>query len=151
MKIRNNIKEVILMACLLITSIVFFSFLPPLTYEQKDKNSYLTEQHSDTTTLSNETEIFLDFDSNENYIEELVDSSVNKVIRKSDHNHHGVEIYGYMTLDEVSLKYDIPVGQLSKTLKIPSEHSNQRLGRLRKQYGFNLEDLRKYVSLNTKK
>ncbi len=55
------------------------------------------------------------------------------------------EIYGYMTLNEVSDKYSIPVSELAQAINIPEKHSGEKLGRLRKRYGFHLNDLREYV------
>lgn len=58
---------------------------------------------------------------------------------------HTVEIKGYMTLNDVAKKYNIEVNDLALVIHIPVEYSNETLGRLRKQYGFQMEELRSYI------
>lgn len=58
-----------------------------------------------------------------------------------------IEIYGYMTLDELEGKYNIPATELAQCIQIPKQLTNKRLGRLRKSYDFQLNDLRNYIAL----
>jgi len=60
-------------------------------------------------------------------------------------NHNQVDINGTMTLDEISVKYSINIEELARAINIPVKFANERLGRLRKRYGFNMEDLRVYI------
>jgi hypothetical protein len=74
--------------------------------------------------------------------------SINLKQGKSDlhkHKNEEIEVYGYMTLDEISEKYDIPVAELTKALDIPTDRSNNRLGRLKKQYNFHINDVRNAI------
>jgi len=61
------------------------------------------------------------------------------------HHHNQVEIDGTMTLDEVSARYNISVEELAGAINVPVSYANERLGRLRKRYGFEMEDLRAFV------
>ena len=56
-----------------------------------------------------------------------------------------IEIYGSMTLKEVSGKYNIPLPELAKSIDVPVELAYEKLGRLRKRYGFHMDDLRKFI------
>lgn len=61
------------------------------------------------------------------------------------HQLYDIEVYGSMTLNEVAKKYNIPVAGLASSINVPEEFVNERLGRLRKQYGFHMDDLRNYI------
>jgi len=63
------------------------------------------------------------------------------------HLHHNqVNIDGTMTLNEISERYQISIEELAKIINIPVESANERLGRLKKRYGFEMDDLRSFVS-----
>ena len=63
-----------------------------------------------------------------------------------EHSHNSdIEIYGYMSLNEVSEKYSIPATELAECIKVPAGHTNEKLGRLKKEYDFNLDDLRTFI------
>ena len=72
-------------------------------------------------------------------------------IKYNEELHHHVHIYGSMTLNEVAEKYNIPVTGLASSINVPVEFANERLGRLRKQYGFQMYDLRKYINSKIEK
>lgn len=58
-----------------------------------------------------------------------------------------IDVQGYMTLREVSEKYDVPTDRIKDHLNIPVNTSdNERLGRLRRQYGFTMSDVREAIS-----
>jgi|GEM_PF-4132679 len=56
---------------------------------------------------------------------------------------HLLDIRGYMTLNEVAARYDVPADYLKKKLGIPADVSgNLNLGQLRKRYrGFRMSDV----------
>jgi len=62
-----------------------------------------------------------------------------------EHSHAELEIFGYMTLNEVSQKYSIPVVELTNALNIPSGQSGEKIGRLKKRYGFEMEELKDII------
>ena len=58
-----------------------------------------------------------------------------------------IEIRGYMTIREVSLSNDVPSNYIKKKLNIPETVSdNQKLGLLRREYGFRMSDIEKIIN-----
>ena len=57
-----------------------------------------------------------------------------------------LEIRGYMTLQEVSRQYNIPTAVLKEQLKLPpSVPDNEKLGRLRRSYNFNMSEVERII------
>jgi hypothetical protein len=71
---------------------------------------------------------------------------VNQQKNHDEHLHSEMEIFGSMTLNEVSRKYSIPVSDLTNALKIPSNQSGEKIGRLKKKYGFEMDKLKNAVT-----
>ncbi|HPM03797.1 MAG TPA: DUF4405 domain-containing protein [Candidatus Cloacimonadota bacterium] len=61
------------------------------------------------------------------------------------HEHNQVDIDGTMTLNQISVKYKVSVGELAKVIDVPVNYANERLGRLKKRYGFEMDKLRMFV------
>lgn len=83
-----------------------------------------------------------------------VEQSDSKSYQKENYKQnekHTIEVHGYMTLNEVAEIYDITPKELASCIHIPIEYSNEKLGRLRKKYNFQMEDLRNYIELKTNK
>ena len=54
-----------------------------------------------------------------------------------------IEVKGYMSLKEVATRYAVQTDQIKARLKLPlNTPDNERLGRLRQQYGFTMSDVR---------
>lgn len=68
----------------------------------------------------------------------------NQKLRR-DHFFSSLEIDGNMTIDEVCAKYSIPVMKLTEELGIPATVSSTRIGRLKRAYSFEMEDLKNAV------
>jgi uncharacterized protein DUF4405 len=66
---------------------------------------------------------------------------------EAQHEHKGnLEIRGYLSLAQVADKYDVPIEHLEQKLDLPaSMHRNDKLGWLRRQYGFRMSDIEKIV------
>lgn len=60
------------------------------------------------------------------------------------------EINGSQTLQFIAGKYGIPAEKLAADLNIPLERTGEKLGRLRKQYSFTMDDVRNSVLKNKK-
>lgn len=58
------------------------------------------------------------------------------------------EINGRQTLQFVANKYGIPAEKLTSDLNIPSDRAGEKLGKLRKQYAFTMNDVRKSILKN---
>lgn len=56
------------------------------------------------------------------------------------------DIDGTMTLGEISARYNISINELAKVINVPAQYANERLGRLKRIYGFEMDDLREFVS-----
>lgn len=63
-------------------------------------------------------------------------------------NHSDVEIFGYMTINEVAEKYNVSAQDLAKSINIPVGNNDKKLGRLKKQYNFQLSEIRNYIVKN---
>ena len=68
--------------------------------------------------------------------------------RRGGHSHHNTAVVtGSMTLGEVSAKTGISLETLKHGLHLPNGISpNERLGRLKRRYGFEIEDVRHMVA-----
>jgi len=69
-----------------------------------------------------------------------------KYERQHEHNElSNVEINGQMTINEISKKYNIPAYDLANQINVPSNRVDERLGRLKKQYKFDIDELREFI------
>lgn len=69
----------------------------------------------------------------------------------SDHENalkEDYEVQGSMTLQYVAEKYNVPVSKIAADLNIPEKDKDEQLGRLRKQYGFTMNDVRSSIAKN---
>ncbi len=65
-----------------------------------------------------------------------------------EHEEHdsAIDVQGFMTLKEVSNNYTVPTSHIKSKLGIPlSVSDNERLGRLRRTYGFTMSDVRDII------
>lgn len=65
-------------------------------------------------------------------------------------NEKALEVYSYMSLNEVAKKYRISVTELALCIHTLKEYTVERLGRLRKRYEFQMDDLRNYIKSKSK-
>lgn len=99
---------------------------------------------------------FINTESQQNIIQSNNDKvspiPINKEAEVSDIHHNqyeDIDINGTKTLYEISRKYNISVEELARTINVPVIYSNERLGRLKRRYGFSLDDLKLYVKTNS--
>ena len=63
------------------------------------------------------------------------------------HEERTLEIDGTSTIGEVAARYDVPAELIKKALGIPLDRpDNERLGRLRRQYGFYMSDVERVIN-----
>lgn len=87
-------------------------------------------------------------------IEEIQEDMPTEEQQKKQKNHQHeqhaeIEIYGSMTINEIAEKYNISAQELAKSINVPVGNNNERLGRLKKRYAFQLNDLRDYIESKT--
>ena len=86
----------------------------------------------------------------ENEMETTMKQRVNKLQSNSHEKYTisgiAIEVKGYMTLTDVAQKYNVPVEIILNQLEIPKSALNvQKLGRLRKLYGFEMTDIERII------
>ena len=63
-----------------------------------------------------------------------------------DHEERSLEIYGTHSIGEIAERYNVPAELLKKALGIPVDRpDSERLGRLRRQYGFHMSDVERFI------
>ncbi|MBN2610656.1 MAG: DUF4405 domain-containing protein [Bacteroidales bacterium] len=69
----------------------------------------------------------------------------NRQLPEKAHAHSEIEIFGYMTLNEAAIKYSVRAEELANALNIPLSSSTEKIGRLKKRYGFEMEILKEII------
>lgn len=63
-----------------------------------------------------------------------------------------IDVQGYMTLREVSTRYNVSADQIKESIGIPlGTSNNERLGQLRRRYGFTMSDVREAIEKEQQK
>lgn len=63
-----------------------------------------------------------------------------------DHEERNLEIFGTSTISEVAARYGVPAEAIKQAFGISSDvPDSERLGRLRRRYGFNMSDVERFV------
>jgi hypothetical protein len=69
---------------------------------------------------------------------------VNNVEGEKTHEHDGIT--GQSTLSDICKKFEIPMEQLLQEMNLPpTVNADQRLGRLRREYGFQIDEVREAI------
>ncbi len=101
---------------------------------------------------ASDSNVFAVADSTENIRSkdhELVEPKLNhgRRARKRASSNSTFAIQGFMTLKEVSNKTGVPVDTIKESLRLPENVSSRaHLGRLKRRYGFQIEDVRRIVA-----
>ena len=75
----------------------------------------------------------------------------NNIVHDQHKSHHqelldNIEVKGYMTLREVSIKHNVPADYIKEKLGIPiGTSNNERLSRLRRWHGFTMTDVKEAI------
>ncbi len=107
-------------------------------------------------SISNKQNEHEQFENNkyEGRIEHRQKQQVEHKQHEQQHEHNklnNVDINGQMTINEVSKKYNIPAHDLANQINVPNNLVDERLGRLKKQYQFDMDELREYIEKRIKK
>ncbi len=124
-----------LFVCILSTSLVIVPILVKPEVAEHQRNLHRNRIPDNLTLKSEANNSTAPFDEKD-------------VVIKEDNeplHHNQVDIDGTMTLHQVSARYNISVEELAGAINVPVSYANERLGRLRKRYGFEMEDLRAFV------
>ena len=124
-------------------SISFPLFVKPEMVEKEPLHRNRHDNNSLAPGNSRETEFTKQQDSI------LVNGSpkTNQENKSSFHSSkEDIEVYGSQTLQYVADKYNVPVNVIASDLKIPETLSKEKLGRLKKQYPFTMDDVRASIS-----
>ncbi|NLE34989.1 MAG: DUF4405 domain-containing protein [Bacteroidales bacterium] len=62
-----------------------------------------------------------------------------------------LDINGTMSLNEISKRFGISAGELASVIGVPADKADERIGRLKRIYEFDVNDLRGYVKSKTGK
>ncbi len=62
-----------------------------------------------------------------------------------EHSFSNLEIYGSMTLDEICRRYSVSVNEITGAMDIPVSQSTERIGRLKRRYGFEMDELKNTI------
>jgi hypothetical protein len=147
--ISNKIFRILVVLVLTILTIVFtvFPFFIKTTIDDLDSGSErfnVYSEHANSDTI-------IDL-KNTKKIKSSVVAIVDEKHKDEHHNiDPSIEVKGFMTLQEVSDKYEVPCAKIKEALDIPISTSNTRnLGYLRKQYNFKMSDV-ELIIVNYKK
>lgn len=149
----SRVWRIIFSSLLVIFTIVFGIlplFISPEVEERVTHNAHYHKAgkgyHSEDMQHKNKVIV----QPEEGQIQKIIPTKENK--ERNNHNSHsGIEIFGYMTINEVSAKHNIPAVDLASHLNLPVGKNNIKLGRLKKQYRFELSELRDYIDSKTNK
>jgi LysM repeat protein len=80
--------------------------------------------------------------------DENIENNVDSLLYDAHDAHTVYEINGSQTLQSIADKYDVPVSNLAADLNIPDSKADEKLGRLKRQYSFTMDDVRESISKN---
>jgi hypothetical protein len=120
-----------------------------VTDENIISDTEITDIHDNKAAIKDD-DVVAKYSKNKS-ITENDDSVISKETEDSHERHNrsdtDIEIRGYMTIGEVSLANDVPSNYIKKKLNIPESVSdNQRLGLLKRDYGFRMSDIEKIIN-----
>jgi len=138
-------KRITIVAIITVLSLLLISF--PLfirpekvshepNYKNKNHKSYnLDSNHSKSQDSTDIVDILTHTDKNK-----LKNNS-----EKHNMEFKEYEVLGYQTLQFIADKYNIPASVIAKDLNLPSTVADEKLGSLKKQYNFTMNDVKKSI------
>lgn len=80
---------------------------------------------------------------------QLLESS-DHVIHKEEHHDSSIEINGRMTMNDVAKTFGLSIQELCEEVGMPIDDASMTLGRLKKQYSFDMDELRTFIEQKEK-
>lgn len=136
---RTAVALVLLVVALFFALVPFFVKPEIVPFERKRFNERPVIQHSS---------IVSDQQSKELRAEPAMINEKTDTVHKGgnhEHSHEAIEVYGYMTLREVSDRYALSVNELADIIDVPADQADETIGRLKRRYGFEMEQLRDVI------
>ncbi len=150
--VRVSVTIFLALFCLIILFSPFFITPDRVLSESKHRN----RPNDENTSLYQNSETFnsINFPVRQSKKTEDVFTTkdgqeINFINTDSDHHHIDYEEYeinGTYTLQSIADKYNVPVRYLARDLNIPENMAGQKLGLLKKQYSFTMDNVRKSIS-----
>jgi Domain of unknown function (DUF4405) len=158
--------QIILVSAFVIVSLflMFFAFISPIDVvplkEGEGRHRLEAARHLDAESVAvpesgaevpghAETGEDLDRDASSDVDVSTVSAGRSQEPLHEDHSIHeerSFEIFGTSTIAEVAARYDVPAELIKKAIGVPYDiPDNQRLGRLRRQYGFHMSDVERFI------
>ncbi len=120
-------------------------------FEPQYRNRYVIhgsenklQQGRNKEVLTTEKQVITDRDDPKSAMQEDKDLRSEEEHHNSEYDEY--EVFGYNTLQDIANRYEVPVSAICFDLKIPENKSGEKLGWLRKEYGFTMTDVRKSIS-----
>lgn len=150
--VQSKKNRIILTGSLVLITVILALmplFIKPEVRKEEPEKKHQRQSHFNENAKSNSGSLKLNNNTRSNSGSPKLNNntrSKNEIKESKNHDEYSnIEVQGYMTLNEVSQKYNIPVEKLASHLNVPVKYKNERLGRLRKQYGFRLSELKSYI------
>lgn len=136
---RKIVRNLFLTTLTIITITLFISpfLVNPVLVSHENNFRNRTERLERTEGEANTIDTFqktVIIETQKPLKEEIVASSHDKAKEEYD-------VHGTQTINEVSEQYNVPADFICKELKISGSNQYQRLGRLRKEYGFTMSEV----------
>lgn len=156
--VSNKKRRAVLTTCFVIISVILV-MIPLFTRPEIDETTYQDPGHPGKSRsgppVTGKVILKSDVSPGEEDTNSRDDLSTmhkpgNGRMRRHDRQRE-IEVHGYMTIQEVAVKYNLSVSELLSCIHLPDRLANQRLGRLKRKYHFKLDELRDYVENHVRK
>lgn len=159
--IPGKIMRIVLASLLAVLSLIMIAFALLVTPEFVEREPLYRNRENRSSRLQMESRSFAGFSEKQKTTgkfavqEDSVDIIPEKKIQDASHFHDEYpdsyyEINGSQTLQYVAEKYGVDLTKLATDLNIPETRAGEKLGRLKRQYPFTMDDVRESIRKNKK-
>ncbi|TKG97382.1 DNA-binding protein [Puteibacter caeruleilacunae] len=132
------------LSSLLILFTIVFGIMPLFVSPEVDESVVHYSRHREVNRGDDSEEKLEIIQPVSKQSQEVQSTKGNKGDRKHV-DHSEIEIFGYMTINEVAEKYNVSAQELAKSINVPNGNNDIKLGRLKKKYTFQISELRDYI------
>lgn len=131
-----------------------FFVKPQIDYSHKAHHEQLNTQKSekheqDSTQMLINSEPVTKPSPINSQVHTNIDPKNEKVEHYKNNGTDEIEVYGYMTINDLAEKYNVSAWELDSCINLPKSNNDEKLGRLRRKYAFQLNDIRNYIAKQT--